>query len=130
VTNTRAAEMVLLRSISAVLSLLLGGKVSLVARPPAAAPLALLSARCEEFSLSITEGRRILPFKCAAPVKPRTREMKCAGCLLRRPSLATSLRSSLTIEGESVQLGWKAPALLLAPLWYETTPREGPSLVL
>ena len=63
--------MVLLRSVSAVLSLLLGGKASIVARPPADAPLALLSARCEEFSFSITEGRRILPFKCVAvPVEP------------------------------------------------------------
>lgn len=67
--------MVLLRGVSTVLSLLLGGKVNLVARPPADAPLALLSARCEEFSFSITEGRRILPFKClTAPVEPRTRE--------------------------------------------------------
>lgn len=32
------------------------------------------------------------------------------------------MRSSLTIEGESVQLGWKLPALLLAPLWYERAP--------
>ena len=48
---------------------------TLVARPPADAPLAFLSARCEEFSFSITESRRILPFKCvAAPVEPRTRE--------------------------------------------------------
>mmetsp|Transcript_17766 Transcript_17766/g.42231 ORF Transcript_17766/g.42231 Transcript_17766/m.42231 type:complete len:302 (-) Transcript_17766:91-996(-) len=91
--------MVLLRSVSAVLSLLLGGKASIVARPPADAPLALLSARCEEFSFSITEGRRILPF------------------------------NSLTIEGESVQLGWKAPALLLAPLWLILAPRLLPLLL-
>ena len=71
----KRSEMVLARGVSTVLSLLLGGKASLVARPPADAPLAFLSARCEEFSFSITESRRILPFKCvAAPVEPRTRE--------------------------------------------------------
>jgi hypothetical protein len=64
--------MVVLRSVGTVLSLLLGGRVVLVARPPADAPLALLSARCEEFSFSLTEGRRLLPFKCvAAPAEPR-----------------------------------------------------------
>lgn len=65
-------SMVVLRSVSTVLSLILGGQVSLVARPPANAPLAFVSARCEEFSFSLTEGRRILPFKCvAAPAEPR-----------------------------------------------------------
>ena len=68
----RRDSMVVLRSVSTVLSLILGGQVSLVARPPANAPLAFVSARCEEFSFSLTEGRRILPFKCvAAPAEPR-----------------------------------------------------------
>ena len=71
-TRRLGARMVVLRSVSTVLSLLLGGQVSLVARPPANAPLAFVSARCEEFSFSLTEGRRILPFKCvAAPAEPR-----------------------------------------------------------
>ena len=39
------------------------------------------------------------------------------------------LRSSLTLEGENVQFGWKAPALLLAPFWLLIAPRLLPLLL-
>ena len=57
----------------------------------------------------------------ALQVRGCTCRTQGSGCLLS-PPLAPPLRSSLTIEGESVQLGWKLPALLLAPLWYERAP--------
>jgi len=93
--------MVLARLAASVVALVLGGHVELTARPPTGAPpRAIAVSTCDEFSLSVTDASRILPFE------------------------------SLTLEGRDVALGWKLPALLLAPLWLVFARRLVPMLLI
>ena len=89
----------IVKAACSLLSVLLGGQVSLVARPVAREPLAIATAQCEHFALTVTEPRRLLPLE------------------------------SFTLEGERVQLGWKPLALLLAPLWLLVAPALLPMLL-
>ena len=92
--------MVLLRGVSAALGLLLGAQVRLIARPSAMKPQALLTGSCDQFSLTVSDGRRVLPME------------------------------SFSVESRSpVQLGWKAPALLITPIWVLLAPHLLPVLM-
>lgn len=94
-------SMVVLRSVASLVGLIIGGQVELALRPARRANQKpwFLTTRCDEFSLTVTEARHLLPVE------------------------------SFSLEGERVQLGWKWPALLLAPLWLLLAPKLLPVLL-
>lgn len=93
--------MVVLRSVASLLGLIIGGQVELALRPARRASGSpwFVTTRCDEFALTVTEARHLLPVE------------------------------SFSLEGERVQLGWKWPALLLAPLWLLLAPKLLPVLL-
>lgn len=93
--------MVVLKSVASLLGLIIGGQVELALRPArrASGTPWLVTMRCDEFALTVTEARHLLPVE------------------------------SFSLEGEHVQLGWKGPALLLAPLWLLLAPKLLPVLL-
>lgn len=78
----------------------LGASVELQAHaPPGASLRQLLTARLDDFSLSVDNAQRLLPFE------------------------------SFTLDGsDDLQLGWKLPALIMAPFWIIFARRLAPYL--